>query len=76
MKNTFGNHITLTLFGESHGNAVGAVLDGLPAGVKLDEALMEQMMKKRSARKGYSRNHQRNQKRLYLRNTGYLSDSQ
>jgi chorismate synthase len=50
MKNTFGNHITLTLFGESHGKAVGAVLDGLPAGVKLDEALMEQMMKKRSAR--------------------------
>lgn len=32
MKNTFGNTISLTLFGESHGPAIGAVLDGLPAG--------------------------------------------
>ena len=30
MKNTFGNTISLTLFGESHGPAIGAVLDGLP----------------------------------------------
>ena len=28
MKNTFGNNISVTLFGESHGPAVGAVLDG------------------------------------------------
>ncbi len=33
MKNTFGNVLTLTLFGESHGPAVGAVLDGLPPGL-------------------------------------------
>ena len=32
MKNTFGNTISLTLFGESHGPAIGAVLDGLPPG--------------------------------------------
>lgn len=37
MKNTFGNHISLTLFGESHGSSIGAVLDGLPAGVPVDE---------------------------------------
>ncbi len=35
MKNTFGNSIKLTLFGESHGAAIGAVLDGLAAGVKI-----------------------------------------
>ena len=29
MKNTFGNSISLTLFGESHGAYIGAVLDGL-----------------------------------------------
>ena len=29
MKNTFGNAITVTLFGESHGPAIGAILDGL-----------------------------------------------
>ena len=37
MKNTFGNAITVTLFGESHGPAIGAVLDGLPGGIRIDE---------------------------------------
>lgn len=36
MKNTFGNNISITLFGESHGPAIGAVLDGLCAGIKID----------------------------------------
>lgn len=35
MKNTFGNNISLTLFGESHGDAVGCVIDGLPAGINV-----------------------------------------
>ncbi len=37
MKNTFGNSVSVTLFGESHGGAVGAVIDGLPAGITVDE---------------------------------------
>lgn len=37
MKNTFGNNISITLFGESHGEAIGAVLDGLPAGINVSE---------------------------------------
>ena len=36
MKNTFGNNISVTLFGESHGEAIGAVLDGIPAGVEVE----------------------------------------
>lgn len=36
MKNTFGNNISVTVFGESHGPAVGCVVDGLPAGIKID----------------------------------------
>lgn len=36
MKNTFGNNISLTLFGESHGEAIGAVLDGLAPGIPVD----------------------------------------
>lgn len=36
MKNTFGNSITLTLFGESHGEYIGAVLDGLAPGIKIN----------------------------------------
>ncbi len=37
MKNTFGTNISLTLYGESHGESIGAVLDGLPAGLAVDE---------------------------------------
>ncbi|MEN8838911.1 MAG: chorismate synthase [Flavobacteriales bacterium] len=36
MKNTFGNIIQLTTFGESHGVAIGGILDGIPAGFELD----------------------------------------
>ena len=36
MRNTFGNIFTLTTFGESHGEAVGGVVDGLPAGIDID----------------------------------------
>ena len=34
--NTFGQLLRLTTFGESHGNAIGGVLDGFPAGIKID----------------------------------------
>ncbi len=37
MRNTFGQNICLTLYGESHGSSIGAVLDGLAAGIKVDE---------------------------------------
>lgn len=34
--NTFGRNIRLTTFGESHGKAMGGILDGVPGGVRLD----------------------------------------
>ena len=34
--NTFGNLFTLTSFGESHGRAIGGVVDGMPAGIPVD----------------------------------------
>lgn len=37
MKNTFGNNVSVTLFGESHGEAIGAIVDGFPAGIQVDE---------------------------------------
>ncbi len=36
MFNSFGNILKLTTFGESHGTAIGGVIDGFPAGVKVD----------------------------------------
>ena len=50
MKNTFGNAISLTIFGESHGPAVGAVLDGLAAGLPVDVAAIAAAMDRRRAR--------------------------
>ena len=37
MNNTFGTHINLTLFGESHGPEIGCVIDGLRPGLKIEE---------------------------------------
>src|SRR5437773_269428 len=36
MANTFGNIFRLTTFGESHGAAIGAVIDGCPSGIPFD----------------------------------------
>lgn len=47
MKNTFGNNIAVTLFGESHGEAVGAVLDGVPAGIEVDYGAIASALEKR-----------------------------
>lgn len=48
MSNTIGDSVRLTLFGESHGPAIGCVLDGLPAGVALDlEAMAFHLARRR-----------------------------
>ena len=36
MSNSFGKIFTITTFGESHGEAIGGVIDGCPSGVELD----------------------------------------
>ena len=36
MRNTFGNLFTLTTFGESHGTAIGGIVDGMPSGIDID----------------------------------------
>ncbi|MBR1535243.1 MAG: chorismate synthase [Ruminococcus sp.] len=47
MKNTFGNSIVMTLFGESHGAYIGAVLDGLAPGIAVDEDFIRAQLDKR-----------------------------
>ena len=44
MKNTFGQHMSVTLFGESHGAAIGAVLDGLCPGTPVNEENIRRML--------------------------------
>jgi len=46
--NSFGNIFTLTTFGESHGEAIGGIIDGCPAGLELDfEALQAEMARRK-----------------------------
>ena len=47
MNNTFGHSVTVTLFGESHGPAVGAVLDGLCPGLPVSEAEIARQLSRR-----------------------------
>ena len=43
MKNSLGTSVILTLFGESHGSEIGAVLDGLTPGIPVDEAFIDEL---------------------------------
>ena len=45
--NTFGTAFCLTTFGESHGAAIGGVIDGCPAGILLDKSLIERELSRR-----------------------------
>ena len=44
MKSVIGKNITLALYGESHGDAIGVVVNGLPAGVKIDTDFMQKQL--------------------------------
>ena len=47
MKNTFGTSVCVTLFGESHGAKIGAVIDGLAPGIPVDEDLIARQLELR-----------------------------
>ena len=47
MKNILGNNLTVTIFGESHGSHIGAVIDGLTAGIKVDDDFIKECLSKR-----------------------------
>ena len=47
MMNTIGKILTLTTFGESHGPAMGGVLDGMPAGVDIDMDALQRFVDRR-----------------------------
>lgn len=47
MKNSFGNSVQLTVFGESHGPAIGVVLDGLAPGIRVDRDFIASQLSRR-----------------------------
>ena len=53
MRNTFGHIFRLTSFGESHGDAIGGIVDGMPAGVEIDLDFIQAELNRR--RPGQSR---------------------
>lgn len=46
--NTFGVALRVTTFGESHGDGIGGVIDGLPSGIRIDEEFLQAEMLRRS----------------------------
>ena len=47
MSNTFGHIFTLTTFGESHGEAIGGVVDGMPPGIEIDVSFIQAELNRR-----------------------------
>lgn len=47
MGNTFGKVFRVTTYGESHGKAVGAIVDGCPAGLGLEEGVIQKQLDRR-----------------------------
>jgi chorismate synthase len=45
--NTFGKKFTITTFGESHGKALGCIVDGVPAGLEIDEDFIQSELNRR-----------------------------
>ena len=51
--NTFGRQFRVSIFGESHGNAIGVVMDGVRAGIPLcEEDFMADILRRKSGKKG------------------------
>ena len=48
MSNTFGQKLKVTIFGESHGTAIGCIIDGLPAGISIDWDAVRRDMARRA----------------------------
>lgn len=52
MGSTWGNRVKLSIFGESHGEGIGVVIDSLPAGIKLDMEYIKLQMARRAPGRG------------------------
>lgn len=67
MRNTFGNIFRLTSFGESHGEVIGGVIDGMPAGIAIDEDFVNsELARRRPGQSSISTSRKENDKVRFL----------
>lgn len=66
MRNTFGNNLSVTLFGESHGEAIGCVIDGLASGIRIDTDYIDNCLLQRAARSDISTPRKESDKPIFL----------
>lgn len=52
MSSTYGNHLKLSIFGQSHGAAIGMTLDGIPAGLPVDMDALQAFLARRAPGQG------------------------
>ena len=48
MSSTYGEHLKLSIFGQSHGAAIGMTMDGIPAGLPVDEDVLQAFLNRRA----------------------------
>ena len=51
MSSTYGEHLKLSIFGQSHGAAIGMTLDGIPAGLPVDFEKLQVFLNRRAPAK-------------------------
>ena len=48
MSSTYGENLKLSIFGQSHGAAIGMALDGIPAGLPIDVEKLQKFLNRRA----------------------------
>ena len=64
--NSFGNIFRITTFGESHGEAIGGVIDGMPAGINVDMDFIQNELSRRSPGHSSVSSHRREEDRVEI----------
>ena len=66
MSSIVGNKLKIDIFGESHGKAVGVLINGLPAGEEIDENELQKFMDRRAGGKSFSTSRKEADKPIFL----------
>lgn len=64
--NTFGTRLKFTSFGESHGQIIGCIIDGMPSGIKIDQEYLQNEINKRKTGNKWTSKRKESDKALIL----------